>query len=655
VQLLLVNMDVKSTVYVGDSAVQAGDGTSIIIQPLSSMAIPATGGLYAINDSTSEPDTTVLQVIQGGSDWNASPAQVAQSIDIVALAVAIAQAISQSGVPLLSAPVPLYSISSQGPSGGGTPGVFGSTFAGAYPSQPVADQQPVTFNTNVGRTATAGKYFPGPQNFPTVPDQHVQTYIDNNMSCYICYIPSYTKGGSGGYKASETTAMIASANALHAAGLKIAGLILWNEAEDGVNQLSGPTYVAGMAFHYSGLHIAGYRVISCHAGFQINQLAAYDPFPNCDAYLVDFYGNDYLNGGRIDPLFALGQTRSLPAGVGEFNTANAKATLSVADGTNYLNYIYGLALAQLQAGFALEAFMWWWDDSAKSGNLSGPILSPGDFRVPLLQKINDTVTTTSSSSPASINPGTTATLGPLTPSVVNPVYSLANAISYDAMFKLVAGVGSTNPFAKISFNWLNETVATGNPVRKQSYIVPMGVSTSNGTRLTVVGPQSGQYLSVTITNLDTVACTYQAFIDSTSRPVNKHDPRWETNGSVNVPGFTLAKDSDDSVLYNAVAGQNVGIGATKSWLFPVFAGQAFMNLKVNGAAGTNTVHFTLGPVPSSEFSTAEEFSAYLPAGGGVTQNEAFYTIALPRGPMLLTVNNNDTNAVTVTAVIVPIE
>lgn len=665
----ITNLDTEQSVYIGaaDSDAQEPDLTTDltrdVLAPLQSVTVRATLDWFGLNLNDNDP--VQVDVIPEGINQSVSPVGAAAAFITAGVPLAIAEQLQGQGFSFVSPPIALYTLTQQS-SGSGSPGAFGCTTAGTYASQAAADQQILTFNANVGRNATVRELFTQwKSGMPPItnPGQDGQQAIDEGIGVYINFQP--TPNVPSAQATTDANNILTSLSNLHALGMKIAGVKLWHEPQVGSNNLSGPQFVALMQFYYPLIHgmgpAPGWRLGVCHEGFAVSNstiLNAYDPGAAFqDFIMVDVYGVEYINSGkRVDDVFTLAAGYNLPAGIGEFNTANRKGTLSQTDGTTFLNYILGLANNQLAGGHSLEALMWY-ENNTGTENPNETIASSSDYRVTLLQQINDAVTTgtTAGGGPGPINPGTTTTLTPNTPATSNPNFAVATGFSYDAILLLKAGAGSTNPFVRVNLNWHNQDITTAQPVRKQSFIFPMGVSTSTfGTLIRGTGPQHGQTMSVTIQNLDTVACTYQAIINATSRNVTRHDWRWEAAGSVGIPGFTRANAADDAVLYNTIGSATVNAGTSSSWLFSVYTGQAYLLLKVTGAAGTNTVHFTLTPQPASEFSTAEMFSTFLP-GSGATGNETFFTIALPRGPLLLTVNNTDANNVGVVATIIPIE
>jgi hypothetical protein len=645
--IFILNTDDTANLFIG---INAGitPQNSLIVPAGASIVQDASQTVWAFTDSLNPP--LLAQLSPAVTQYNLSPEQVLTTIDIAALATAIAVAITTSGVPLLSAPVPMYSVT-QSP---GTPGMFGATFTSAnWGSQGAADAAVTGFNTAVGRTATCMKLYYSQGQFPQTIGIPEQQAIDTDLKVYVCFKPTFSPAP----KASDTTAMIATLQFLQSNGITIAGVIVGQEPEAWYNYHGGPTpaqYVALVQFHYPGLKTAGYRIGMDHDGSSQGQWASFDPGTGYQDFdLCDFYGPVWLNKGGtsgtvLSGIAALAASYGVGWGLGEYNTANDTSSLSSSDGTSYLQAINSQAVATLTGGGILEAFMWYQGD----GN-TGPPLTSTDYRVPLLQTIHDTVA--ASNQPSMLPSHTSVVVPPINPSMIDPNLAPANTISYDGLLVLTAGTGSTKPFVKVTVSW-RYLLSNGGEykMRSQQWIVPMGTEGTSGTFIDMLGPQHGQYVEIQLFNLDTVAATYQLQANATSRSQDLHDWRWDASSSVAVPGYTLAGGADGNTLYVTFSA-TIDTGDTSSWLMGMFAGQAYLNLKVNGAAGTNTVHFTLIPVPQSEFSAVEEFSAYLPAGSGITQNEAYYTFACPRGPMELTVVNNDANNVTVTAVLVPIE
>ena len=129
-EYVIANLDQESNVYIGsaDAAAQQPDLTADmsrdLLAPLQSVTVRATLDWWALNISD---DPIQVDVIPEGISESASPIGTALAFLAAGIPEFIAQAITQSGISLVSAPTLLYGA----PGGGGGGGTGGAQFIGA--------------------------------------------------------------------------------------------------------------------------------------------------------------------------------------------------------------------------------------------------------------------------------------------------------------------------------------------------------------------------------------------------------------------------------------------------------------------------------------------------------------------------------------------
>jgi hypothetical protein len=340
---------------------------------------------------------------------------------------------------------------------------------------------------------------------------------------------------------------------------------------------------------------------------------------------------------------------------------------SIADCTTYFNLMTAYGQGVLQAGRQLGQMVYYCGVCSASGigDITSPIgldplvPHPPDFRVALYQTMVNTLTA-QTSNPVTIANNHTTTLVPLNPS---PSGGLANAqtLSYEIALGLSAGAGSTNPFSIVTLKWFDfdQVPKTQTPIDQVEFAVPMGTNADPNGPLVVFGGgrMRGAYMTVSINNQDSVACSIGFFqLTGTSRPGRRDSWIWDPNAnqSPQVPTFTLASAAARSLQIGREQNINVPAGTSKSFLNGLWAGQAFVRILVSGAAATGDVHIQLQPQPTGQFGTEDILNESMGlAGGG--NDQRVETISLLRAPNLLVMNNNDANAVTVSYQIIAIE
>jgi hypothetical protein len=103
---LITNQDEFNSVWVSpDSAMSPAASNTFEIQGLGAIAVTSQQQWYAC---TSPGVLTDVNVLPGGTNWSAAPAQIAEVI--APLAAAIAQQIFAMGIPVVSGPEVIYNL-----------------------------------------------------------------------------------------------------------------------------------------------------------------------------------------------------------------------------------------------------------------------------------------------------------------------------------------------------------------------------------------------------------------------------------------------------------------------------------------------------------------------------------------------------------------
>lgn len=251
--------------------------------------------------------------------------------------------------------------------------------------------------------------------------------------------------------------------------------------------------------------------------------------------------------------------------------------------------------------------------------------------------------------------GQFTTLAPIKPSSIAGL-GPAQQLSYELSFGLVAGASSTQPFAAVTLQFydFDALPALQQPVATVTYRCPMGtVNDPNGPAVTSGrGPMRGAFMRARINNTDTVDATLANFqLVGTAREVNRDDWRWDCGGNAPViPTFTNATAATSSLVLAGISNATLAASASLPVLCSMFAGQVYLRVHYGGTA--SSVNVQLAPEPSALFSSQSIFNQNVTTG-----NELTATIAVPRGPCLLTLKNNDgaNSATSVFAELIAIE
>lgn len=231
------------------------------------------------------------------------------------------------------------------------------------------------------------------------------------------------------------------------------------------------------------------------------------------------------------------------------------------------------------------------------------------------------------------------TLAPVSPS---PIGQLApcGQVGYEVSFQLLAAAGTgLTPFMQALLNFYDDDSLTAQPVAPPvTWYLPVGFGAgATPTNIAGTGPLRGQYMSVQLTNLDSlVGLTAGVRIRGVSRSYGRDDWRWGGGGQ--VPGFLPATSpAGQNTLLLASVSQAVNAGVVKPLLLPLFAGRVRMRAAVTGLTANNAV-ITILPLNSVNPAGTVIF---LSPGMGNTLQELSPQpeISLPRDMCQLVLNN----------------
>jgi len=669
--LLLVNLDSAANITVGDASVTPFSAGAQTIPPQGAMSIPANQAWYAVSDLDTQPE---LQLTVGGGDWAASPAGIARAMIAVGIPALIAEELSNSGVSLIAAPKQLYNIGGVQAPGTGLTSLVGWTVpnmafnAGCYyqnlagPNE--QDQGDSAFQANVHRGLSNNRV-PVTKKFWNPGDYHTSNNFNNLVNYYnygtlviICLQPLFN--ASNHVPASEITALNNFLTAITALGATPTNtiIVLWQEPgilKNGVPKATNIQYQNGWADCGPTIAAAGFPMVpnvqsvggsAKTVGYYNSAFASGVTFAGI---AQDYYAGSYSSGIRLDDSAAVADAHAVPFGIFEFGVAPVNFPNNPNISAQYLGYIQSFFQAR-QAASKPNLHFVWYDGQCHAdgaGDLTAPILTPTDPRVPLYQAIFDTLTVSPTASTAglTIPASSTKVVGPLDPS---PVGNLAHVteLSYEIAFGLTAGAASTIPFARVIATWyeFDQLASNQTPIEIVGFFVPMGTNGDANGPLVIRGRgrQRGQYMTIKVVNLDTVdaTLTFLQFMDN-GRIGSRDSWVWDINNSTspNVPGFTRANAGNGSLEVGRVTSQTVNQGQTKSWLCGLFAGR--VSYKISTPTGTtgNNVTFKIAPQPASIFTGSPTYlQEVLGAAGNTNQRgELIFT----RDPVLVTVENNE--------------
>lgn len=672
--LLLVNQDSNANITIGDTSVTSLDTGSDTIPPQGAMSVPANRAWYAIADIDVGAQ---LQVTLGGGDWAASPAGIADAIIAAGIPVLIAQELTASGISLLAAPQQLYNVG--GVSQPGT--AFTSLVGWSVPTQ--------CFHTGCYYQSLAG---PGQQdagdsafqavvkrglsnNRPPITkkfwnpgDYHTNGNFNNLANYYsygttviICLQPIFNNT-TNHLAAGEVTNVQNFITAIQALGATPTNTILvfWQETQD---KITSTQFTNGLNDLATVLNAAGIPVavdVATHAGTAsgvtyIN--AAFASTCTISHVAADYYAPAWNRNIFLDPLANAADAHNVPFSLFEFGVAPGNFSDPTVP-SRYFAYITGFFQARQQASKNNGHFVWYDGQCSVTGagDLTAPILNATDPRAAMYDTVFDTLTVSANSGSGGITIANnhTTTLTPLNPSPVGGLAAV-NDLSYEIALGLIAGVGSTQPFAHVILTWyaFDQLAKNQTVVDTVGFYVPMGTNADPNGPLVIRGSgrQRGSFMTVKVNNFDSVACTLQFLqLMDTGRIGHRDAWTWDINNtnSPNVPGFILGNAGSNSLEVGRASGINVNAGATVSRLVGIFAGRIYYRVHVSGLT-TDQLEWNVEPLPTNIF-PATTFYVRKFMGNTVIEFEGEFVAA--RCPLLINMTNNASVPATVDFVMV---
>ena len=653
-QVFIQNTDTQANVFIGRNPGITQTNT-LMLAPGAGSVWDASRATYAFTDSATPPVTVFVS--PGTSQYTLGPQQIVDTLDVTALALAIGEAIAAGGVPLLASPQLLYSLPTTVTQPGGT--LVGATIgANNYPGT-TQSQADAKFDGYVGRNmaVTAQKMYANEgQLASALPSTDMTGAINDGAAVMLSAKPCHTASGTysdstvctnGKTCLQEKNNLTSILNNFLAAGL-VAGtsfkVVLWQECNTTTSPFPTPTsYQHYVAYYGPAVRALGIPLVYNPA---INVSEVWDGFTgyvgdaNCDEIAVDLYASGYSFGftmdgtGRNDQgsYVALAANHSggpVPIGIIEFNDV---AGGGAGDPTNWpplMTYLTGVFNNVVNAGHPLGWLIFWMGNNAV-GKPNNQILSSSDYKIPALQAFYDTFSQAPSTT--TVAAGATVTLLPISPFPTTKL-AIADSLGYELTLGLVAGVGSTIPFATIIMDWYAAPNTNNNPIASQHWSCPMGTAGTAGTIIKGRGPQYGAYLRIRVANLDSVTCSLSLQLNSNGRPIARDDWQWDCSSSVSVPTYTLATGGADyGNQLGSVNALSIPANGSLSRLFGMFSGP--VSVRFAGQAG-GFMDYLLQPVPTQRFGTQNLINEV------PTSEFVFSPLYLPRGPVLVTMTNSD--------------
>ncbi len=668
VPYLLANADLTNNVYVSTSNnVGPGGANSYTIAPLGSIAISSAAQWWACTDPGA---TTELDVLPGGSSESPAPAQIAEVI--APLAAAIAEEIFTTGIQTVAAPSVIYNVGSTGSGGSGSAGLVGGTTpaqafqqAGCYDfghSQVFCDNQFTGFVARAG----AGGHLTVTKKFWNQSDWSLTKNDLANYAAFgtkVIFALKPVAPPFGAITNAEKTNLTNFLNSIIGMGFNAttAEILLWQEANNGNNFGHGgqAQYAAMLAAYGPIVNAAGLPLMVSTGASAGN--ASCDNFLNAalgvggitlQGYYVDLYFGAWNSAGfNAANAFTVADAALLPCGFSEIGChISDNFTAYFTQAANPPGII-PIMQNRLQAGKSNLSVVWYQGQCSATGvgDLSQPILSSTDPRIPVYQQMFDTLTASSGGAGIVLPHGAFKTIVPVSPSPIGGL-GPCGQLSYEIAVGLEAGAGSTNPFAQVILGFFDfdQVPANQQVVSNPAYRVPLGANgdAKGPSIITGKGRLRGGFMRIQIKNDDSVDATLQLLqVVGVGRNDNLDDWGWDSANSPAIPGFVLPGGVFSSLQlgHNAAGGDVLtagGAGDTITYLLSMFAGQVFVRYTQSGAS---SVTFNLVPQPASEFGTQALSSLTLTNG-----QEEETVVFLPRAPCALKIINNDgVNAATV--------
>jgi len=625
--------------------------------------------------------TAEIIVTENVTSWTPSAVLIADAIAESGLALALAAAIAGSGFSFLAAPVLLYGGQVQPPTG--TPGLVGVTLVNylggqiaGHPKPTLAQVEAVeaAWDTDQGTPGMGNnvskRYYGGPSaNFPlgepaspTQDTQNLSNIAQSGAKLLISFKPVIDLTNAYTSQLCQDSFNQLVSSIAYAASVAVNGVAftLYQEFNFKLQQNFGGAagWSAFINFYgpaFKTPHQASNQQLwsdMLTATNNINEAWNNGSWAaQIDGFAFDAYCSDYTKStGRQNWInawnagIAIAEAANLPFGIWEWGVTDGP-TVPITSGDNF-NFVYwnetfilGYMTSRLTRNLVNGDVAWYVSGTGQNlpqSDSTGTVTAQ-------IQKIFQGLTSKPSTF-ATVAAGATLVLTPNKPST-GAGYAVANGLSYDISIALNTTAGSTVPFAAVRLDWYNNDVSNAQPVASQKWWMPMGSAGQPATQIFGRGPQRGQFLKVSVTNQDSVICTVNVQLNSTSRTVSEDRWRWDSKGA-SVPTFTPSGGSDAYVnVVGDVSGLSVAAGATVQRLFGLWAGPAFIRLSSASETGTPVMQYQFNPYPQGPMGSAA-FINETPA----TEFEA--EVILPRAPMVLSITNNGTAAHNANAIIV---
>lgn len=681
---VLANRDTVDTVLIGPSegSLFRSNPEVSVLDPLTSVPITGQDDMWGIVDTTNtlpgDDLTAEVDFIKTGTGWAPSPASIATALiasDFAAtLGLAMAKAIAQGGISLISDPVPIYvAPSNPGASGAGP---VGSTVA--TQTYPGSTSRVASSNTFDGfmKQKWAGafqKYYfnEGVWGGQRLTEMQAMLAAFPNAFFFITVKPGRTVDGnysnpnevtvapSGATVGQEVTNLANFLTTINGLGFTPANtdIAVWNEPNsNGFNGLFSQTSPFPPYYnHYAPtVRTAGYPC--CYNPMLANgAIAAFYPGDALvDKIYVDYYSWDYfktfgnppqqrqatLISAYGDNPMALADNHlpsPIPFGIGETGVSNGTNAPSNADFIAWWNQqIVAPMVGRIGAGKVNAGIAWF--DLGQGQNLINTATPPAQLsamrngynelsNLVVNPTINGTV----------LGPSTSVTLTPVNPSP-SAGYAVIDEMSYSVVVRIQANAQlNTNPFIVVKLFWFETDDAHAQAVDTQFWICPIGGSLAGPITLTGHGPQTAAFVKVILQNLDTVACTVNFSMTGESRvAAAKHDWRWDAPSSNNIAtggaiGLNIPGGAFHANCLGTIHNASLAASGTIQIITGMQAGEVAAHWTSDSATKTSV---SIVPVPSSSWGSAEIWAA--------TGTESDAIIGFPRSPCQVTVTNSDT-------------
>lgn len=332
------------------------------------------------------------------------------------------------------------------------------------------------------------------------------------------------------YTAADQTALATFLTFIKSLGFNASNseIVLWQEPEIG-NKFGNPNqafplgtagFQAGMAFFGPTVLAAGLPLVldvglgggeATNAAYINAGLAA----AGCTytAIYCDYYFGAFSSGIRLATAAGIADAHNLPIGIGEMGCHETD------NYANYFNYITGFFQARIAAGKRNADIAWYQGqcDLTGAGDLTAPILTSTDPRVPFYQAMFDTLTTPPTSNTITVtSPGNktnnvndvinlqiVATDSDSSQTLTFTAVGLPNGLSISPS-GLITGTVTTQQVTNVTVTATDTTGATGsagftwtvNPIITNTITV-----TNPGNQSTQLGAQVSLQLSATDSNV----------------------------------------------------------------------------------------------------------------------------------------------------------